>query len=143
MLIPKRFKYRKMHRGRMKGKAQRGNSLAFGEYGLQAMEPIWMTSRQLEAARRAMVHYLKRGGKIWIRVFPDKPVTQKAAETRMGGGKGMVDHYVAVIKPGRMIFEVGGVDLESAQEAMRLAAHKLPIRTRFVGREQELGGEGE
>jgi large subunit ribosomal protein L16 len=143
MLIPKRFKYRKMHRGRMKGMAHRGNALAFGEYGLQAMEPVWMTSRQLEAARRAMVHYLKRGGKIWIRVFPDKPVTQKPAETRMGGGKGMVDHYVAVIKPGRMIFEIGGVDLESAQEAMRLAAHKLPIRTRFVGREEELGGEEE
>ena len=141
MLMPKRFKYRKMHRGRMKGQAHRGNSLSFGEFGLQAMEPCWMTSRQIEAARRAIVHYLKRGGKIWIRVFPDKPVTQKAAETRMGGGKGMVDHYVAVIKPGRMIFEIGGVDLAQAQEAFRLAAHKLPIETRFVSREEVLGGE--
>jgi len=134
-------KYRKMHRGRMKGQAHRGNSLSFGEFGLQAMEPCWMTSRQIEAARRAIVHYLKRGGKVWIRIFPDKPVTQKAAETRMGGGKGMVDHYVAVIKPGRMIFEIGGVDLAQAQEAFRLAAHKLPIETRFVSREEVLGGE--
>ena len=132
MLMPKRFKYRKMHRGRMKGQAHRGNSLSFGEFGLQAMEPCWMTSRQIEAARRAIVHYLKRGGKVWIRVFPDKPVTQKAAETRMGGGKGMVDHYVAVIKPGRMIFEIAGVQEDVAREALRLAAHKLPLQTRVL-----------
>jgi large subunit ribosomal protein L16 len=124
----------------MKGKAHRGNSLSFGDYGLQAMECCWMTSRQLEAARRAIVHYVKRGGKIWIRVFPDKPVTQKAAETRMGGGKGAVDHYVAVIRPGRILFEISGVEPEAAQEAMRLAAHKLPIRTRFVSREELAGG---
>jgi large subunit ribosomal protein L16 len=140
MLMPKRMKYRKMHRGRMKGKAQRGNVLSFGDFGLQALEPCWMTSRQIEAARRAIVRYVKRGGKIWIRVFPDKPVTQKAAETRMGGGKGAVEHYVAVIRPGRMIFEIAGVEFESAREAMRLAAHKLPIRTRFVSREEVVGG---
>ncbi len=142
MLMPKRMKHRKQHRGRMKGKAQRGNELSFGDFGLQALEPVWMTNRQLEAARRAIVRYVKRGGKIWIRVFPDKPVTQKAAETRMGGGKGAVDHYVAVIKPGRILFEISGVDEESARAAMLLAAHKLPIRTRFVGRE-EIGGEAE
>lgn len=140
MLQPKRMKHRKQHRGRMRGKAQRGNVLSFGDFGLQALEPCWMTSRQLEAARRAIVRSVKRGGKIWIRVFPDKPATQKAAETRMGGGKGAVDHYVAVIRPGRMLFEISGVDVDSAREAMRLAAHKLPIRTRFVGRE-EIGGE--
>ncbi len=140
MLQPKRMKHRKQHRGRMRGKAQRGNVLSFGDYGLQALEPAWMTSRQLEAARRAIVRSVKRGGKIWIRVFPDKPATQKAAETRMGGGKGAVDHYVAVVKPGRMLFEISGVDVDSAREAMRLAAHKLPIRTRFVGRE-EIGEE--
>jgi large subunit ribosomal protein L16 len=140
MLMPKRTKHRKMHRGRMRGKAQRGNVLSFGDYGLQALEPCWMTSRQIEAARRAIVHYVKRGGKIWIRVFPDKPATAKAAETRMGGGKGVVDHYVAVIKPGRMIFEISGVEKESAQEAMRLAAHKLPIKTQFVSREETVGG---
>jgi len=141
MLMPRHFKYRKMHRGRMKGKAQRGNALSFGEFGLQALEPCWITSRQLEAARRAIVHYVKRGGKIWIRVFPDKPVTQKAAETRMGGGKGAVDHYVAVVRPGRILFEISGIEPDSAQEAMRLAAHKLPIRTRFVSREELPGGE--
>jgi len=146
MLVPKRFKYRKMHRGRMKGMATRGNVLSFGDYGLQATECCWMTSRQLEAARRAIVHHVKRGGKIWIRVFPDKPVTQKPAETRMGGGKGVVDHYVAVIKPGHLIFELAGVSQESAREAMRLAAQKLPSRTRFVAREEltagsESGGE--
>ena len=146
MLMPKRFKYRKMHRGRMKGMATRGNVLSFGDYGLQAMECCWMTSRQLEAARRAIVHHVKRGGKIWIRVFPDKPVTAKPAETRMGGGKGVVDHYVAVIKPGRLIFELAGVSQETAREAMRLAAQKLPIHTRFVTREEstaqaESGGE--
>jgi len=140
MLMPKRMKHRKMHRGRMRGKAGRGNVLSFGDFGLQAMEPCWMTSRQIEAARRAIVRYVKRGGKMWIRVFPDKPVTQKAAETRMGGGKGAVDHYVAVIRPGRLIFEISGVDEESAREAMRLAAHKLPIRTRFVSRDELIGG---
>jgi large subunit ribosomal protein L16 len=140
MLMPKRMKHRKMHRGRMRGKAGRGNVISFGDFGLQALEPCWMTSRQIEAARRAIVRYVKRGGKIWIRVFPDKPVTQKAAETRMGGGKGAVDHYVAVIRPGRMIFEISGVEAEAAREAMRLAAHKLPIRTRFVSREEVVGG---
>ena len=140
MLMPKRMKHRKMHRGRMRGKAGRGNVLSFGDFGLQAMEPCWMTSRQIEAARRAVVRYVKRGGKMWIRIFPDKPVTQKAAETRMGGGKGAVDHYVAVIRPGRMIFEISGVEEDAAREAMRLAAHKLPIRTRFVSREESVGG---
>lgn len=140
MLTPKRTKYRKMHRGRMRGQAGRGNTLSFGEYGLQALEPCWMTSRQLEAARRAIVRYVRRGGKLWIRVFPDKPVTTKPAETRMGGGKGAVDHFVAVIKPGRMLFEIAGVQEDSAREAMRLAAHKLPIRTRFVSRQDVEGG---
>jgi large subunit ribosomal protein L16 len=134
MLMPKRVKYRKQMRGRMKGKECRGVEVAFGDYGLQAMEPCWMTSRQLEAARRAIVRYVRRGGKLWTRVFPDKPVTAKAAETRMGGGKGAVDHWVAVIKPGRILFEMTGVDDETAKEAMRLAAHKLPIRTQFVRR---------
>ncbi len=136
MLVPKRFKYRKMHRGRMRGMATRGNVLSFGDYGLQATECCWMTSRQIEAARRAIVHHVKRGGKIWIRIYPDKPVTAKPAETRMGGGKGLVDHYVAVIKPGQLIFELAGVTHETAREAMRLAAHKLPIHTRFVTREE-------
>jgi large subunit ribosomal protein L16 len=136
MLMPKRFKYRKMHRGRMKGMATRGNVLSFGDYGLQATECCWMTSRQIEAARRAIVHHVKRGGKIWIRVYPDKPVTAKPAETRMGGGKGLVDHYVAVIKPGQLIFELAGVSNETAREAMRLAAQKLPIHTRFIAREE-------
>ncbi|RPI58885.1 MAG: 50S ribosomal protein L16 [Chloroflexi bacterium] len=140
MLTPKRTKYRKMHRGRMRGQAGRGNSLSFGDFGLQALEPCWMTSRQLEAARRAIVRYVRRGGKLWIRVFPDKPVTTKPAETRMGGGKGAVDHFVAVIKPGRMLFEISGVQEDSAREAMRLAAHKLPIRTRFVSRQDVEGG---
>jgi large subunit ribosomal protein L16 len=139
MLMPKRTKYRKQHRGRMRGKAGRGNSLSFGEFGLQALEPCWMTSRQIEAARRAIVRYVKRGGKLWIRVFPDKPVTAKPAETRMGAGKGAVDHHVAVVKPGRIVFEIAGIDEESAKEAMRLAAHKLPIKTRFVSRD-DMGG---
>jgi len=142
MLLPKRTKYRKMHRGRMKGRAGRGNTLSFGEFGLQALEPCWMTSRQIEAARRAIVRHVKRGGKLWIRVFPDKPVTSKPAETRMGGGKGAVDHWVAVVKPGRMIFEIAGVPEEAAREAMRLASHKLPIQTRFVSRQDMLGGIG-
>lgn len=142
MLMPKRTKYRKQHRGRMKGRAGRGNTLSFGEFGLQALEPCWMTSRQIEAARRAIVRYVKRGGKLWIRIFPDKAVTAKPAETRMGGGKGAVDHWVAVVKPGRMIFEIAGVPEDDAREAMRLAAHKLPIKTRFVGRQDLVGGTG-
>ena len=140
MLTPKRTKYRKMHRGRMRGLAGRGNTLSFGDFGLQALEPCWMTSRQIEAARRAIVRYVRRGGKLWIRIFPDKPVTTKPAETRMGGGKGAVDHFVAVIKPGRMLFEISGVQEDSAREAMRLAAHKLPIKTRFVSRQDIEGG---
>ncbi len=134
MLMPKRVKYRKQMRGRMKGQASRGAHVTFGEFGLQSLEPCWMTSRQIEAARRAIVRYVKRGGKLWIRVFPDKPVTAKPAETRMGSGKGAVDHWVAVIKPGRVLFEIAGVSEESAKEAMRLAAHKLPVRTQFVHR---------
>ena len=134
MLMPKRVKYRKQMRGRMRGKASRGAEVVFGEYGLQALEPCWMTSRQIEAARRAIVRYVRRGGKVWIRVFPDKPVTAKPAETRMGSGKGSVDHWVAVIKPGRVLFEITGVPEEAAKEAMRLASHKLPIKTQFVHR---------
>ncbi len=146
MLMPKRVKYRKAHRGRMKGMASRGNQVSFGEYGLQALEPCWLTSRQIEAARRAIVRYVRRGGKLWIRVFPDKPVTQKPAETRMGGGKGNVDHWVAVVRPGLMLFEIAGISEGVAREALRLAAHKLPIRTQFVARaalaEEAVGGEG-
>jgi large subunit ribosomal protein L16 len=134
MLMPKRVKYRKTHRGRMQGRATRGVEVSFGEYGLQALEPCWMTARQIEAARRAIVRFVRRGGNIWIRVFPDKPVTQKAAETRMGSGKGNVDHWVAVIKPGRVLFEIGGVGEDVAREAMRLASHKLTIKTQFVAR---------
>ncbi len=137
MLMPKRVKYRKTHRGRMRGKAWRGNTIAFGDYALQAMEPCWMSSRQIEAARRAIVRYVRRGGKLWIRVFPDKPVTKRAAETRMGSGKGAVDRYVAVVKPGRILFEISGVPREAAEEAFRLAAHKLPIATQFVSRTEE------
>jgi large subunit ribosomal protein L16 len=140
MLMPKRTKYRKAHRGRMRGMASRGSVLSFGDFGLQALEPCWMSSRQIEAARRAIVRRVKRGGKLWIRVFPDKPVTARAAETRMGKGKGAVEYWVAVIKPGRMIFEIAGVPETDAREAMRLASHKLPIRTRFVGREEIVGG---
>jgi large subunit ribosomal protein L16 len=135
MLMPKRVKYRKMQRGRMKGMAQRGNSVTFGAYGLQALEPHMITSRQIEAARRAIVRYIRRGGKLWIRVFPDKPITQRAAETRMGSGKGSVDHWVAVVKPGRVLFEMAGIREDQAREALRLASHKLPIRTQFVMRE--------
>lgn len=137
MLMPKRVKYRKAQRGRMKGRALRGSEVVFGEYGLQALEPCWMTSRQIEAARRAIVRYVKRSGRLWIRIFPDKPVTAKAAETRMGGGKGNVDHWVAVVKPGRVLFELAGVREEVAREAMQLAAHKLPIRTQFVKRTED------
>jgi len=134
MLMPKRVKFRKVHRGRMKGKEIRGVTVDFGEFGLQALEPCWMTSRQIEAARRAVVRYVKRGGKVWIRVFPDHSVTIKGAETRMGGGKGAPDHWVAVIKPGRVIFEIGGVKEDVARDAMRLAAYKLPIRTQFISK---------
>lgn len=134
MLIPKRVKYRRVHRGRMTGKAQRGSEVSFGEFGLQAMEPGWIKNTQIEAARIAMTRYIKRGGKVWIRIFPDKPVTQKPAETRMGSGKGAPEHWVAVVKPGRIMFEIGGVPEELAREAMRLAAHKLPIRCKFVSR---------
>ena len=136
MLMPKRVKFRKQQRGRMKGKELRGAEVSFGEFGLQALEPCWMTARQIEAARRAVVHFAKRRGKLWIRVFPDKPVTQKAAETRMGKGKGAVDHYVAVVKPGRVILEVGGMEPTVAREALRLAAHKLPIKTQVIGRRE-------
>jgi len=138
LLAPSRYKYRKQHRGRMKGNAHRGNTVAFGEFAIQAQEPCWMTARQIEAARIALTRFMKRGGKVWIRVFPDKPVTAKPAETRMGSGKGAVDHYVAVVKPGRVIFEIGGVSEEVAREAARLASHKLPIKTRFITK-----GEGE
>jgi large subunit ribosomal protein L16 len=135
MLQPKRAKYRKQFRGRMKGKATRGTEVSFGDYGLQAVEPAWVTARQIEAARRAIVRHVRRRGKYWIRIFPDKPVTAKPAETRMGKGKGTVDHYVAVVKPGRVMFELGGVTEELAREAMRLAAHKLPVKSQFVKRE--------
>ena len=135
MLQPKRVKHRKMHRGRRRGIASRGNFLAFGDYGLQAQETCWMTARQIEAGRRAITHYVRRGGKLWIRIFPDKPTTKKPAETRMGSGKGNVEDWVAVVKPGRIIFEIAGVQEDTAREAMRLAAHKLPIPTRFLSRE--------
>jgi len=142
MLQPKRVKYRKTHRGHRRGTAQSGNALNFGEFGLQAMESAWITSRQIEAARRAMTHYVKRGGKIWIRIFPDKSVTKKPAETRQGGGKGAPDHWVAVVKPGRIMFEMSGVAEPIAKEAMRLASHKLPIGTRFMVRETALATGG-
>src|SRR5438477_714507 len=136
MLMPKRVKHRKMHRGTTgAGKAQRGNTVAFGEYGLQALEAAWIDSRQIEAARRTITHHVKRGGKVWIRIFPDKSMTQRPAETRMGSGKGAPDHWVAVIRPGRILFEMAGVDHESAVEAMRLASHKLPVATRVVTRD--------
>ena len=135
MLMPKRSKHRKQMRGRMKGKASRGTEVTFGDYGLQALEPGWVTARQIEAARRALVRYMRRRGKVWIRIFPDKPVTQKAAETRMGKGKGAVDHWVAVVKPGRIMFELSGLDEEAAKEAMRLATHKLSIKTKFTSRD--------
>jgi len=135
-------KYRKQHRGRLKGKASRGTEVAFGDFGLQALEPAWVTARQIEAARRAIVRKMRRRGKYWIRIFPDKPVTAKPAETRMGKGKGVVDHWVAVVRPGRMMFEISGVSEEVAREALRLASHKLPIKTQFVAR-IELGEVGE
>lgn len=139
MLSPRRTKFRKQQRGRMKGMAHRGNTINFGEFALQATEPSWITSRQIEAARRAMTRYIKRGGKIWIRIFPDKPVTMRAAETRMGSGKGSPEYWVAVVKPGRIMFEIGGVPEDTAREAMRLAAQKLPIKVKFITREQEEG----
>jgi len=140
MLMPKRTKYRKQHRGRMKGKAHKGSTVAFGDYGLQSLEPVWMTSRQIEAARRAIVRFIRRRGKVWIRVFPDKPYTQKAAETRMGKGKGSVEYYVAVVKPGRILFEMAGVPEDVAREALRLAAGKLPVKTKFVKRIDPISG---
>lgn len=134
LLAPSRTKYRRQHRGRMRGKATRGASIAFGEFAIQALEACWMEARQIEAARIALTRFMKRGGKVWIRVFPDKPVTAKPAETRMGSGKGAVDHWVAVVKPGRIIFEIGGVSEETAKEGARLAGHKLPVKTRFITR---------
>ena len=137
MLSPRRTKFRKQQRGRMKGIASSGNKINFGEYGLQALEPHWITARQIEAGRRAMTRYIRRGGKIWIRIFPDKPVTMRAAETRMGSGKGNPEYWVAVVKPGRILYEMAGVPVETAKEAMRLAAHKMPIKTKFIVRETE------
>jgi large subunit ribosomal protein L16 len=141
MLMPKRVKYRKQMRGRMRGMAQRGAKVQFGDYGLQALEPAWITSRQIEACRRAVVRHIRRRGKVWIRIFPDKPVTAKPAETRMGKGKGSVDHWVAVVKPGRILFEMAGVPEEVAKEALTLAAYKLPIKTKFVKRMDPITGE--
>ena len=146
MLLPKRVKYRRVHRGRLKGKATRGNTVTYGQYGLQALEPAWITSRQIEAARIAMTRYTKRGGKVWIKIFPDKPVTEKPAETRMGSGKGSPEYWVAVVKPGRVMFEIAGVSEEVAREALRLASHKLPVKTKFVTKEEtaeETAAEGE
>ena len=134
MLSPRRTKFRKQQRGRMQGVATRGSTLNFGDFGLQALEPVWITSRQIEASRRAMTRYIRRGGKIWIRIFPDKPVTMRPAETRMGSGKGSPEFWVAVVKPGRIMFEIAGVSEETAREAMRLASHKLPIKTKFIMR---------
>jgi len=137
MLMPRKVRHRKQQRGRLRGQATGGTQLAFGEYGIQALEPGWITNRQIEAARIAMTRYIKRGGKVWINIFPDKPVTQKPAETRMGSGKGNPEHWVAVVKPGRVMFELSGVPEQTAREAMRLAQHKLPIKTRFVVRRDE------
>ena len=140
MLLPKRVKYRRVHRGRLTGEAHRGNTVSYGEFGLQATEPAWITSRQIEAARIAMTRYTKRGGKVWIKIFPDKPITEKPAETRMGSGKGSPEYWVAVVKPGRIMFEMAGVSEEIAREALRLAANKLPIKCKFV-RKEETDGE--
>ncbi len=142
MLVPKRVKHRRVHRGRLKGNAKGGSAIAFGEFGLEALEPAWITNRQIEAARIAMTRYIRRGGKVWIKIFPDKPITAKPAETRMGSGKGSPEYWVAVVKPGRILFELAGVPEETAREAMRLAAHKLPIKTKFVVKSQETGGDG-
>ena len=147
MLMPKRVKYRRVQRGRMRGKATRGNFLAYGDYGIVATEPCWITANQIEAARVAMNRYMKRGGKVWIKIFPDKPVTKKPAETRMGSGKGSPEFWVAVVKPGRVLFEIAGVDEATAREAIRLASHKLPCKTKFIAREtdaaEETGGEAD
>ncbi|MBQ9111145.1 MAG: 50S ribosomal protein L16 [Oscillospiraceae bacterium] len=137
MLLPKRVKYRRVHRGRLTGKAYRGNTVAYGDFGLQAMEPAWITSNQIESARIAMTRYIKRGGQVWIKIFPDKPITEKPAETRMGSGKGSPEYWVAVVKPGRILFEIKGVPEETAREAMRLAMHKLPIKCKFVTKEEQ------
>ena len=137
MLLPKRVKYRRVQRGRLTGRATRGNVVSYGDFGLQALEPAWITSNQIEAARIAMTRYIKRGGQVWIKIFPDKPITEKPAETRMGSGKGSPEYWVAVVKPGRVLFEINGVTEEQAREAMRLAAHKLPIKCKFVKRQAE------
>lgn len=137
MLLPKRVKYRRVHRGRLTGKAMRGNKVTYGQFGLQALEPAWITSNQIEAARVAMTRYTKRFGQVWIKIFPDKPITEKPAETRMGSGKGSPEYWVAVVKPGRVLFEIAGVPEETAREAMRLAMHKLPIKCKFVAKEEE------
>lgn len=139
MLMPKRVKYRKVQRGRMTGKASRGNTLAYGDFGLQALEPAWITSNQIEAARVAMTRFVRRGGQVWIKIFPDKPVTKKPAETRMGSGKGSPEYWVAVVKPGRILFEIAGVPEDIAREALRLASHKLPIKCKIVARNEEVG----
>ena len=138
MLLPKRVKYRRVHRGRRKGAATRGNKVTYGDFGIQALEPAWITSNQIEAARIAMTRYIKRGGQVWIKIFPDKPITEKPAETRMGSGKGSPEYWVAVVKPGRVMFEIGGVAEDVAREALRLAMHKLPIKCKFVKKEQEV-----
>ncbi len=144
MLMPKRVKRRRVHRGRMKGKALRGNTITYGQYGLVATEPAWVTSNQIEAARVAMTRFIKRGGQVWIKIFPDKPVTEKPAETRMGSGKGSPEYWVAVVKPGRVMFEIAGVDEATAQEALRLAAHKLPLKSKVIKKEIEVvGGESD
>ncbi len=140
MLLPKRVKYRRVQRGRLKGQALRGNTVSNGDFGIKALEPAWITSNQIEAARIAMTRYIKRGGQVWIKIFPDKPITEKPAETRMGSGKGSPEYWVAVVKPGRIMFEIGGVSEEVAREAMRLAANKLPIKCKFVTKD-EMGGE--
>jgi len=137
MLLPKRVKYRRVHRGRLTGKAYRGNTVTYGDFGLQALEPAWITSNQIESARIAMTRYIKRGGQVWIKIFPDKPITEKPAETRMGSGKGSPEYWVAVVKPGRVLFEIKGVPEETAREAMRLAMHKLPIKCKFVVKETQ------
>ena len=141
MLMPKRTKYRRVHRGRLKGKASRGNTVTYGDYGLQALEPAWITSAQIEAARIAMTRYIKRGGKVWIKIFPDKPITEKPAETRMGSGKGTLEYWVAVVKPGRVMFEIAGVPEETAREALRLAMHKLPCKCKIASKADLEGGD--
>lgn len=141
MLMPKRVKYRRVQRGRMKGRATRGNKVNYGEYGLMALEPAWISANQIEAARVAMTRFTKRGGQVWIKIFPDKPYTERPADTRMGSGKGSPEYWVAVVKPGKVMFEIGGINEDDAKEALRLAMHKLPIKCKFVKKEQETGGE--